>query len=329
MWRWIRKLLKFKREGEPSMALVREPALKSLWWLADSPLFIDEQLVAGFYDALVRPEFELQGKTIGEITEKTNSLLLGGGGEAELGLPSFLSVLGKAKIDAKVENTSERSTQASNAYDLKKVKTAGRSLEELVAVYVAEQRYHDRLLFMECPSRGIKTLAGGTVEYADFSEASDSFPRSLVFLEVKPGAAILPMMCEFSGGGFEPLYEKLISKLWGSEAGRPTYPRESSPTASEERRVYWKALAEKYESRTAMEVLEAAMEDGRKLDWVDFRLSLNSDGDTVHLHACPRGQYSAGTFGYNFIRRGNRKGVRIVGSLKRGPDLNVLAIFEC
>jgi len=312
------------------MTHVREPALKSLWWLADSPLFIDEKLVAGFYDALVRPEFELQGKTIGEINEKTNTLLVGAGGEAELGLPSFLSVLGpKVKVKGKLENTAERSTQASSEYDWRKVKTAGRSLEELIAVYVAEQRFHDRLLFMECPSNGIKTLAGGAVKFTDFSGASDSFPRSLVFLDVKPGAAILPMMCEFSAGGFEPLYEQLISKLWPSEAGRPTYPRESSPTASEERRAYWKALTEKYDSRAAMEVLESAMKDGRKLDWVDFRLALNPDGDTLHLHACPSAQYSAGTFGYNFIRRGNRKGVRIVGSLKRGPDLNVLAIFEC
>src|ERR1700676_4618281 len=86
--------------------------LERLWWLADAPLFIDEQLVASFYDAVVRPEFELQGKTIGAINEKTHSLLIGGGGEVTLGLPSFLSFLGgeaKAKVDAKVERTGEKS----------------------------------------------------------------------------------------------------------------------------------------------------------------------------------------------------------------------------
>jgi hypothetical protein len=330
MWRWIRKLLAIGDSQTMPISSIREPALERLWWLADSPLFIDDQLVAGFYDAVVRPEFELQGKTIGEISEKTRSLLIGGAGEAGLGLPSFLSFLGpNVNVEGRLEHTRERSNQASKEYEWKAVKTAGRSLEELVAVYVADQRYHDRLLFLECPATAIKTLAGGAIEFVDFSEANDSFPRSLVFLEVRPGAAIIPTMCEFSTGGLEPLHENLISRLWPAEAERPTYPRESSPTASDERRAYWKAIDEKYDSRTAMEVLEDAMKDGRRLEWVDFRLPLNSVGDTVHLHICPRGHYSAGTFGYNFIRRGNRKGVRIVGSLKRGPDLNVLAVFEC
>jgi hypothetical protein len=325
MWRWIRKLLGMEDAQIMSTAHIREPALERLWWLADAPLFIDDQLVAGFYDAVVRPEFELQGKTIGEINEKANSLLVGGGGKAELGLPSFLSFGPNVKVDAKLEHSRERSTQATKAYEWKAVKTAGRGLEELVAVYVADQRFHDRLLFLDCPPTDIKTLAGGRTKF----EATDSFPRSLVFLEVQPGAAIIPTMCEFSSGGLEPLHAQLISKLWPSEEGRPIYPSESSPTASVERRGYWKAINERYDSRTAMEVLESAMKDGRKLEWIDFRLSLNSEGDTLHLHICPRGQYSAGTFGYNFIRRGNRKGVRIVGSLKRGPDVNVLAIFEC
>ena len=194
---------------------------------------------------------------------------------------------------------------------------------------MADQRFHDRLLFLESPATTIKTLAGRTIEFVDFSEARDSFPRSLVFLEVLPGAAIIPTMCEFAAGGLEPLHEKLIASLWPSAEGRPTYPRGSTPAASDEQRIFWKGINEKYDSLTATEVLEKATTDGRKLEWVDFRLPLNSSGDTLHLHACPRGQYAAGTFGYNFIRRGNRKGVRIVGSLKRGPSLNVLAIFEC
>lgn len=330
MWQWVRRLFGVGDPATMSATRVHELALRRLWWLADSPLFIDDQLVAGFYDAVVRPEFELQGKTIGEINEKTHSLLIAGGAEAELGLPSFLSFLGpRVTVDGKLERTTERSKQSSDEYEWRAVKTAGRSLEELIAVYVADQRFHDRLLLLECPATTIKTLSGGTIDFADFSDANDSFPRALVFVDVQPGAAIIPTMCEFAGGGFEPLYEQLIAKLWTSATGRPSYPSESSPTASDERRAYWKAINERYASRAAMEVLENAMKDGRKLEWIDFRLPLNSGGDTLHLHVCPRGQYSAGTFGYNFIRRGNRKGVRIVGSLKRGPDLNVLAIFEC
>lgn len=328
MWNWLTGMFTKKAQSMPTTA-VAQTALKSLWWLMDAPLFIDELLVSGFYDAIVRPEFELQGKTIGAIDEKVHTLLTGGSAELGLALPSFLSFLGpNAKLTGKIERTAERTKQATEQYEWKAIHTAGRKLEELVAVYVSEREHHDRLIFMECPTSDIKTLGNATLKFDSLVQANNSHPRSLVFIDVKPGAVIIPTMCEFSGGGLEPLYEQLISRLWASEKV-PKYPSEFSPRALEERREYWKSISERYDSRVAMEVLEHAMKDGRKLEWVDFRLPLNEAGDTVHLHVCPKGLYSAGTFGYNFIRRGSRKGARIVGSLKRGPDLNVLAIFEC
>ena len=42
----------------------------------------------------------------------------------------------------------------------------------------------------------------------------------------------------------------------------------------------------------------------------------------------PRGDYATGIFAYNFINRGLKHGLRLVGTLKSEPDLNVLAIFE-
>ena len=41
-----------------------------------------------------------------------------------------------------------------------------------------------------------------------------------------------------------------------------------------------------------------------------------------------RGDYDTGVFSYGIIRRGERFGLRIVGSLKSQPALNVLAIYE-
>lgn len=312
----------------------RKLVLERLWWLADAPLFIDEPLVNSFYDAVVRPEYELHGKTVGKISESTHSLLVGGSGEGELGLPSFLSFLGlegKAKVEAKSEYTGEKRKEQSNELEYEAVHTVGRRLEELIAVYVDDQKFHNRLLFMDCPMTGIQTLRGDSIAFDAFARANDSFPRSLVFLEVKPGAAIIPTMCEFSGGGFGALSDDLISKLWSAPERKsvPKYPSADTVTARDERRAYWKAIGERHDSHIAMEVLEGSATTGRKIDWVDFRLRLKDDGETLHLHVCPRGLYSAGTFGYNFLRRGNTKGIRIVGSLKRGPDLNVLAIFEC
>lgn len=334
VYKCIYKLFRRPSEQVVSSVNMREMPLRRLWWLADAPLFIDERLLASFYDAVVRPEFELQGKTIGAISEKTHELLVGGSAGAEIGLPAFLTtVIPGAKANAKLEGKLERKTggssQSSEQEEWKPVQTAGRKLEELIAVYVANHRFHDRLLFMDCPNSSIQTLAGDSVPFECFAEGADSFPRALVFLEVKPGAKIIPTMCEFTDGGLAPLYERLISKLWSTNEQKPQYPGAATQNASEERRAYWNAISERYDSRIAMEVLEASVEGKSRLDWIDFRLRLGEAGETLHLHTSPRGVYSAGTFGYNFIRRGDRKGVRIVGALKRGPDLNVLAMFEC
>lgn len=330
MWKWL--LAWFGVTSKAQFMSRRGMPLKRLWWLADAPLFLDEELVASFYDAIVRPEFELHGKTVGTINEATTTLLVGGSAEAELGLPSFLTTIlpdAKVKGGGQIERTKADGSQTSSEYDWKIVQTAGRKLEELVAVYVGDKQFHDRLVFMDCPTSDVTTLAGNNLTLSTLAQANDSFPRSLVFLEVQPGAAIIPTMCEFSDGGLEPLYEKLIGKLWKDDENKPKYTDSSRGRTSDERLTYWNAISERYNSRVAMEVLEEAVSEKRKLEWVDFRLRLNTAGETLHLHVCARGRYATGTFGYNFIRRGDRKGVRIVGSLKRGPDLNVLAIFEC
>ena len=46
-------------------------------------------------------------------------------------------------------------------------------------------------------------------------------------------------------------------------------------------------------------------------------------GEVLHLHVVAHGDYDT-----NLIRRGERYGLRIVGSLKSQPALSVLAIYE-
>ena len=48
----------------------------------------------------------------------------------------------------------------------------------------------------------------------------------------------------------------------------------------------------------------------------------------MHLHIEVAGKYSTGTFAYRLIRRGQGHGMRIVGSMRDGPDVNVLALYE-
>jgi hypothetical protein len=53
-----------------------------------------------------------------------------------------------------------------------------------------------------------------------------------------------------------------------------------------------------------------------------------STREVLHLHVVAHGDYDTGVFAYNLLRRGERYGLRIAGSLKSQPALNVLAIYE-
>ena len=81
-------------------------------------------------------------------------------------------------------------------------------------------------------------------------------------------------------------------------------------------------------AKLAPSIVEQAAKEHGRVRWIDFRLPLNKDGDTLHLHIYPAEKYDIGSFAYNFIQRGYKHGLRIVGTLKSEPDVNVLAIFE-
>jgi hypothetical protein len=66
---------------------------------------------------------------------------------------------------------------------------------------------------------------------------------------------------------------------------------------------------------------------GGRPRWIAYGMILGG-GKTLHLDVSARGDYETGVFAYNFIRRGERYGMRIVGSLKSQPAVNVLAAYE-
>ena len=70
--------------------------------------------------------------------------------------------------------------------------------------------------------------------------------------------------------------------------------------------------------------MEDVIGSGGRPRWIAYRAIFGS-GETLHLDVSARGDYDTGTFAYYFIRRGERHGLRIVGSLKSQPALNVLA----
>jgi len=65
---------------------------------------------------------------------------------------------------------------------------------------------------------------------------------------------------------------------------------------------------------------------GGRPRWIAYRMTFGS-GTTLHLDVSARGDCDTGIFAYNFIRR-ERYGLRVVGSLKSQPALNVLAAYE-
>ncbi|PDQ20112.1 hypothetical protein CN311_15965 [Mesorhizobium sanjuanii] len=72
----------------------------------------------------------------------------------------------------------------------------------------------------------------------------------------------------------------------------------------------------------------AAAEQNSCVDWIDYRLSLNEERLTMHVHVEAGGRYYTGTFACRLSRSCYGHGMMLIGTLKDGPDLNVLAIYE-
>lgn len=311
------------------MSSVNLRAIDRLNWLLDAPLFVDELLVDRLYDAVVRPQFEVQSREVGHIREEARKALFGGEASADyqFGL-SFLT--GKLKASGKVKGERERSRKNSNSLSVVEspVTTPGRRLEEIAAVYISE--CPERVILLD--SNGVSTKFDGTeLPLRELEKAADNPPRTLIFIEVAPSTPIMPVACELESGRMKLLFQDYTSIAFKDQNDAPTYPSDQESTP-ETRAKYWKALAEVFCSRKAMEIVEAsgavnADSPFERLAWIDFRLPFG-DSHTVHLHCVPDGRYHTGVFGYNFVRRGYKQGVRLIGTLKAGLDINVLAVFD-
>src|SRR5262249_33210858 len=97
----------------------------------------------------------------------------------------------------------------------------------------------------------------------------------------------------------------------------------------EERKHYWGWYRQRFRPRAAVQIVEKTIaKPGGRIRWIDYRVPIGSDDTTLHLHLNAREQFDTGVFAYNLVQRGYKHGLRLVGTLKSEPDLNVLAIFE-
>ena len=138
---------------------------------------------------------------------------------------------------------------------------------------------------------------------------------------------LIPMAAEFANGTVELLHESLKGPN-GDKPPRYIERAKAGQDLSENRKQYWSWFDTNFRALSFMKVLEEASKGKGRIQWIDYRLPLTHEGDTMHLHISSAGQFDTGVFAYNLIKRGFSSGLRLVGTLKPGPDMNVLAIYE-
>lgn len=289
----------------------------SLAWLADAPLFIDKDQVASFYDAVVRPEGQ-QGKTVISLERfKGQTTKLEGSVEGEISVSKILTTLLpfldiKAKVGGKGGYEQSGSQKRGETVEFSPIETPQRQLVHLALHYLTN--LPDRVRIIGDPTR-----PGWCNQ--DFISA---LPRALMFVDFPPRTKFIPMAAEVSAGEVVTIFDKL--KI--GEACPPDPPESdtSSPEHDAAWAEYW-AWFEKVSAKIATETVEKVIAKGGRVQWIDYRVPLPNQWP-LHVHVCGRGQFDTGIFAYNLVKRGFNHGLRVVGTLKSDPDLNVLAIFE-
>jgi hypothetical protein len=287
-----------------------------LAWLADAPLFIDKERVAGFYDAVVRPEGR-QGTTVisleryeGQMT-KLDGALEGEVSVSELitTLLPFLDVKGKGSAGAGHEWTG--SETRGRTVELHPIETPQRQLVQLALHYLTN-----------LPKRMKVVSEPWQAGWYD-DKFIKAVPRALVFLDFPPHTKFIPMAAEVDKGRVVTIYDKLKS---GTERV-PEFPDFSDKDYAVKEEEYWNWFDTTFNPKVAMETVEKVIAEGGRIQWIAYRVPLN-DQNSLHVDISGRGEFDTGTFAYNLIKRGFSHGLRIVGTLKSEPDLDVLAIFE-
>ena len=320
----VKPLTPYDRKVDPNAIKdgLAERQRQSLWWLTDVPMFFDERSVQKLYDAIVAPEFVLLQATESAEKSRTDTVTVGSEAGGEFSVPAFFKVDLKAKLEGAYADAAKRTAEVTKQF----VYSNQQRLQDLVVAYNAA--FPERVLFEDTSKLELVSLSGPTDWTAAETLLDQPGPRPLVFIDLKPGAPIIPMAGETCKGAVVLLYQDLEQRLSAGDTKVPPYPSDRDPGVTAARKAYWEALVATYDSRIALEVVERGFANGERVDWVDYRLKLGTRETPLHLHLAANGDFATGTFAYNFVRRGHKFGLRLVGLLKAGGDINVLAIYE-
>jgi hypothetical protein len=297
--------------------------LVKLAWLADAPLFIDTEQVAAFYDAVVRPEAEEKKITLSLKDLESEKTTVGGEAKANISIDKWLTMVFpflQASVEVKGQRSGERQRgrEETRTIELQPINSPQRQIVQLALHYA-----------LQIPER-IKIISN----LSDVSWYDPAFikplPRGLIFIDFPSGTAFMPMAAELNNGDVILLYDEITKAATGGKT--IPQPDEKSLSVAELDAAwvkYWKDLAENFNSLKAMQALEHQIANGKsRIRWIDYRVPLKDAGRPVHLHIVARGNYDTGVFAYNLVRRGARHGIRLVGTMKSAPDINVLALFD-
>ncbi len=315
------------KEKEINNLESRQKMLGQLWWLIDAPLFIDRNLTHHFHDAIIHPTWQLTNKSEAEDKSETEQiaadLKIGGGIKG----PSILDFLGfnaEIKAEAKISLQSSSSSSSGETQNFTKIVTSERKLLEIIGFYL--KYIPGKIQFSSLPNNAELVSAE---QSQDIKASLQTPPRPLVFIDIDPKVPIMPTASESIDGKYTLIYQNIVKRLWleSEMESAPNYPNDEERDDTN-RKQYWHKLFDRYQSHIAMEEVENAAQKFGRFEWVDFQVKSGNSGETYHLHCNPLGAYSSGVFGYNFIGRGFKHGVRIVGTLRAGNSVNVLAIYE-
>jgi hypothetical protein len=336
---------------------MNNPDLTRFLWLADAPLFIDAPQVERFYDAVVRPNY-VEGATSvtvansgevtfgGEVSAEAKFSITGGLLKLFTGADAEVKAGAKGNAAKKDAKSDTRQTQ------WLPIQTPQRQLGQLILNYNSFDFSTPRLLEYGPSSKAPELFDPATA-------SAPSLPRAIVILDLPGtpagsqlgGTRLFPMAAELTNGGVTLLYQqlrtrlvekisalvnkgefaevqRLLTDLQPASAGQSS-KKSSQMTAGEREQSEWERFAPYFDAWDAMKVLEDAVGQQR-IQWIDFQMAcpISKGQKNIHLHICPAGAFDTGVFAYNFIFRAYQFGVRIVATLKAGPDLNVLAIYE-
>jgi hypothetical protein len=242
-FRWAGEIFRAADSG----AVAPDPrAKRRLLWLLDAPLFADARLISDFFDAVVRPEFEVQSRELGSSTEVARRRLTGG--EASGGFHMGIPFIGNTNIIATAKHEWERGSKQTDSRKLVEVavNSVGRRLEEIATLYVS--KYPERVAFLDGDGT-ITTFDGRILTVEELDRIADEPPRMLVFVELAPMTPIMPMACELLSGRVVLLYERYTKKVFTLDGEpAPEYPSDVDSTP-ETRAAYWRALTKAFRSR--------------------------------------------------------------------------------